>query len=258
MKAIAPVKLIGLGLAALLVLAAGRSYAASPPACQKIVLTGEVTAGREWKASIGEGWAFRVVPIDSTKPGNAAYNGWDLVVDRAQPAGFPDALLVATPPYNSINEREIGTTFGLRAQDAIGWNPRSFRFLTNSAVFIESQQLYLKLSATGQVRLASDSAADTPEARQTRRLMELEREASPGEFRILDAHLAPGIADAALYAENWAIALPKTQHQIEPGSSGKPSQFGELHWIRFSVTLWLPAAWVVPREIHASQSGCSQ
>ena len=71
---------------------------------------------------------------------DAAYSGWDMVVDRIPPAGFPDALYLATPPYNSINQREIGTTYGLRAQDAIGWNPRSFRFLTDPAAFREAQQ----------------------------------------------------------------------------------------------------------------------
>ena len=96
--------------------------------------SGEVSAGQEWKADFGQGWVFRLLPIDTSSwAGKAGYSGWDLVVDREQPAGYPDALLVATPPYNSINEREVGTTFGLRAQDAIGWNPRSFRFLTNAA-----------------------------------------------------------------------------------------------------------------------------
>ena len=121
---------------ALMASAAPWSIASPVPqaACQKIVLWGEVSAGQEWKAGFGQGWVFRVLPIDSAKtpPGQASYSGWDLVVDREQPAGFPDALLMATPPYESINEREVGTTFGLRAQDSIGWNPRSFRFLTES------------------------------------------------------------------------------------------------------------------------------
>ncbi len=109
---------------------AGKPHAAT---CQRIVLTGEVSAGQEWKSTFGERWIFRVLPIDSGKieQGTAGYSGWDLVVDKEQGAGFPDASLVATPPYNSINEREVGTTFGLRAQDATGWNPRSFHFLTD-------------------------------------------------------------------------------------------------------------------------------
>jgi hypothetical protein len=86
-----------------------------------------------------------VVPI---QPGKAGFSGWDLVVDRVPGAGFPNALLVATPPYNSINEREVGTTFGLRAQDAIGWNPRSFRFMTDPAALQESQRLFQVLGGT--------------------------------------------------------------------------------------------------------------
>src|SRR5208283_2360385 len=133
-----------------LALAASLASAADARSCQKIVLTGEVSTGKEWKAAFGEGWVFRVLPI---QPGQAGYSGWDLVVDREQPAGFPDALLLATPPYNSINEREVGTTYGLRSQDVIGWNPRSFRFLTNPAAFLQGQKLFLALS--GQLSAAS-------------------------------------------------------------------------------------------------------
>jgi hypothetical protein len=77
------------------------SYA-TPPArvCSKVVLTGEVDAGQEWKDAIGQGWVFRMVPIRG-----ANFSGWDLVVDEADGAGYPDALLLASPPYNSINER---------------------------------------------------------------------------------------------------------------------------------------------------------
>lgn len=85
--------------------------------CHRLDLQGEVRAAQEWRTAIGQGWVLQLLPIAS--PHNE-YSGWDLVVDQDPPAGYPDALLLATLPYNSINEREIGTTFGLRAQDAIG------------------------------------------------------------------------------------------------------------------------------------------
>jgi len=238
-------------------MATARSQAGAKTDCRKIVLTGEVSAGREWKAAIGEGWVFRVLPI---QPGPTGYSGWDLVVDREQPAGFPDALLLATPPYNSINEREVGTTFGLRAQDAIGWNPRSFRFFTDPAAFRESQQIYRSLSRDGQVRLAGPESAgqETPLARATRRLMELERRSSEGAFHILDARLTPGVSDAAPYAENWALASARTPHSFEPAAHGKSTPLGELHWIRFSSTLWLPAAWKAPAELHPTRAACAE
>jgi hypothetical protein len=131
---------VGSGAAwTILALAANLAGAAQTRSCQKVVLEGEVSVGQEWRAGFGEGWVFRVLPIE---PGKAGYSGWYLVVDRERPVGYPDALLVATPPYNSINEREVGNTFGLRAQDVVGWNPRSFRFLTAPDAFRESQRLF--------------------------------------------------------------------------------------------------------------------
>ena len=132
-------------VAALLSFLAPRVLAAPPrsDACTRVEFTDMVSLGQEWKTPLGEGWVFRVLPI---VPGPAGYTGWDLVVDRDPQAGYPDALLLATPPYNALNEREIGTTFGLRAQDAIGWNPRSFHFLTNPAAFLQGQKLFLALS----------------------------------------------------------------------------------------------------------------
>jgi len=236
----------------LIAMAAGSLAAAPrPQSCEKVVLTGEVSAGQEWKAEFGQGWVFRVLPIQA---GKAGYSGWDLVVDREQPAGYPDALLVATPPYNSINEREVGTTYGLRAQDAIGWNPRSFHFLTDPGALRESQRLYFSLGGTTAGSTAQGQSAAV--ARATRRLMELERQSAAGELRILDARLTPGIADAAPYAENWAVQSARTNHTNEPAARGTSTPLGELHWMRFSITLWLPEGWKAPRELHAARGAC--
>lgn len=218
--------------------------------CQRIVLEGEATAGQEWKAAIGAGWVFRVLPI---QPGNADYSGWDLVVDREQPMGFPDALLVATPPYGSINEREVGTTFGLRAQDAIGWNPRSFRFLTDPDALRESQKLFQVLGKTTRA-----PAASREEEIAIQSQLRINERSSSGEFRILDARIAPGIADAAPFAQNWALASFKTPHRAEAAASGKPTLLGELHWMRFSITLWLPENWKTPKDLHAARRACAE
>ena len=230
--------------------ASAACMAAAPqhPICRKVVLTGEVNAGQEWRAALGQGWVFRVLPIDAAKtpPGLAPYSGWDLVVDREQPAGFPDALLLATPPYDSISEREIGTTFGLRAQDAIGWNPRSFRFLTSPQALAESQKLFLRLH-----RRPADGAA-------AQQIVNLTRDSAAGEFRILDARLTPGIADAMPFAENWALRSSRTPHTVVPVPGGKSTPLGSFEWIRFSITLWLPAAWKAPAALHPVAGACSE
>ena len=98
---------------------------AAPPhaaGCTKIVLTGEVSAAQQWSQPIGQGWVFGVIPV---QPGKERYTGWDLVVDRDPPAGYPDPLLVATPPYYSISEREVATTRGdsVAPSTALGWAP---------------------------------------------------------------------------------------------------------------------------------------
>jgi len=238
-----------------LAMAAARSQAGAPqlPVCEKIVLEGQVNAGQEWKAAFGQGWVFRVLPI---VPGKAGYSGWDLVVDREQPAGFPDALLVATPPYNSINQHEVGTSFGLRAQDVIGWNPRSFRFLTSPDAFKESQKLFQVLGGSRHAMEAP--VVSSPAGMAMQRQLRINEKSSAGQFRIVEARLTPGVSDAAKYAENWALALPRTPHKFEPAVGGKSTPLGELHWIRFSVTLWLPAGWKAPAELHALRTSCPE
>jgi len=214
------------------------AFGAGASSCMKVELSGEVSAGQEWKAEIGEGWVVRLTPI-------AGYSGWDMVVDRTAGAGFPDAVLLATPPYESINEREVGTTYGLRAQDAIGWNPRSFRFLTTADALAEGQKLYAELHGTGEEK-----------ARASQGLMALMGEASAGWLQILNARILPGTGDAAPYAERWAMQSTKTPHSVAEGA-GQGSGRGEIQWMRFSIALWLPAGWRAPRG-SAVRSAYSQ
>lgn len=227
--------------------------AAPAATCTKVVLTGQADAGREWREPFGQGWIFRVVPIG---PGKEGYSGWDLVVDRDPSAGYPDALLVATPPYYSISEREVGTTFGLRAQDAIGWNPRSFHFLTDPAALSESQKLFRELGGT---KIWTEKPAPSSQEQVTeRRLLEMNRKSSAGQFRILNARLTPGIADAASFAEKWALQSSRTPHTIAPSAAGEATPLGALDWIRFSITLWLPSQWEAPRGIAGRLAPCSE
>jgi hypothetical protein len=235
------------------------SGAATPPkaACTRMVFEGEVSAGGYWTVPLGEGWVFRVVPIP---PLQAGYSGWDLVVDRQAPAGYPDALLLASMPYNSINEREIGTTFGLRAQDAIGWNPRSFRFIADPADFREARQLFQLIPANAGVPSETGGSVDPKQGdRQAMaRLLEIRQHAATGEFRIVDAHIVPGAADPAPYARTWSVASSQTPHTIEEAPGGKSSALGALTRMRFALTLWLPAGWRVPASVHGQRMACPE
>lgn len=239
--------------AAVLLAVAGFAGAAKGPVCSKISLAGEVQAGQEWKAEFGEGWVFRVTPIVA---GKAGYSGWDLVVDRDPTAGYPDALLVATPPYYSISEREVGTTFGLRAQDAIGWNPRGFHFLTDPKALGESQKQFRALGGTKIWTEKPEPSSREQMAEQ--RLLEMNRRSSAGKFRILNARLTPGTADAAPFAQSWAFQSSRTPHTIAPSTGAKATPLGELEWMRFSITLWLPEGWKAAKGVEAVRAGCSE
>jgi hypothetical protein len=225
--------------------AAALVHAQAPANCRILTLKGEVAAGGSWSSPLGQGWVFRLVPV---QPGAESYSGWDLVVDLDKPAGFPDALLVASPPWNSINEREIATTFGLRAQDAIGWNPRGFRFLTDAAAFRQSQHLFAQLNGPAGKGTAAAS----------QQLLKLAEKSSAGQLRIDDARLAPGLADPAPFASRWALASSRMAHSQEPSLTGKAAARGALRWMRFTVTLWLPANWQTSRGSASRLGPCSQ
>jgi hypothetical protein len=237
-----------------------------------MVLTGEVNGEQEWKTEFGQGWVFRLLPIRA-----AGASGWDLVVDEKSGAGYPDALLIATPPYNSINEREVGTTYGLRAQDAMGWNPRSFHFLTDTAALSEGQKLFKQLTeqsraaqagavatapgqsgpvATASGRSGSDPKKAAAMAQVSGQLMALQGRASAGEFRILDAKLSPGNSDAASYAESWALKSVKTPHTFQQPAGTKPTVLGQFYWMKFQITLWLPSGWQAPKGMTVVRGAC--
>ncbi|MGC1463021.1 MAG: hypothetical protein WA802_12520 [Terracidiphilus sp.] len=233
------------------------SIASRAATCNRIVLTGEVSSGQQWSQPIGQGWVVRVLPVP---PGKEGYTGWDLVIDRDPPAGYPDALLVASPPYYSISEREVATTFGLRAQDAIGWNPRSFRFLTDPDALREAQKQFRALRGilTGAKIWTEKPQPSGGQQAAEQRLLEINRKSSPGQLRILNAKLTPGIADAQPFARKWALQSSRTPHTIAPSATGQPTPLGEIHSMRFSITLWLPANWRAPKDVPSSPTPCSQ
>ena len=245
-----------------------------PRECSSIPLTGEVKEGQEWSAGIGEGWIFRLAPI---QPSGRGYSGWDLVVNRAEDASYPDALLVATPPYGSLNEREIGTTYGLRAQDAIAWSPRRFHFLTSTKDWQQARELYRDLMAVQvgkqAVKQAGKAAgAGKPEdsrngsfqsaiAAKLLAMLSDPGKMGSGVFSVLDARLIAGAGDPPAYAQQWAAHLSDVPHTIEQSGSlagVSPSWRGELRWIRFAVTLTLPAGWKLPQGLRSGEATCAE
>lgn len=219
--------------------------------CIRISLAGEVFQGKAWSASIGEGWTLRLIPVSGIAPDGTAYSGWDLAANRADSAGYPDALLLATPPYGSLNSREIATTYGMRAQDAIAWEPRRFRFLTAQPDVLRARALYERLMSTRE-----KSSSDRSEASEQLLVLLRSAQQGSGQLRIEDAHIVPGIADPPPFAQGWAQHLQLVPHRDE--QSVAPTPRGQLRWMRFSVDLWLPRRWIAPQGLHGVPAKCAE
>ena len=103
-------------------LGAAIAQAAPAKACPGLSLEGDVAEGHAYTHSLNSrldfkleavpaGWMIRILPHGGERPRH-------------------DAAELANPPYRSPTPILISTDFAFRAQDAVAWNPRTFRFFT--------------------------------------------------------------------------------------------------------------------------------
>jgi hypothetical protein len=240
--------------------------------CMQLQIQGEATQGAEWHVdlghdSAGQQWLIRLVPLGNSQisAGNSfsgPFSGWTLAVNPASDQNYPDALLLATPPYGSLNASQIATTYGLRAQDAIAWSPRHFHFFTSVADLSRARQLYRTLlnpksaPATRQqasaqlLDLISNNSTQDPEHTASGKL-------ASGQIEILDAHLLAGTADPPPFAAQWAAALVRIPHTLDQNAASS-TPAGALHSIRFRLTLWLPSSWKPAPSAGITRVKCAE
>jgi hypothetical protein len=121
--------------------------------------------------------------------------------------------------------------------------------LTDAGALREGQKLFPALAAGKR----------TPEAEAAaQKLVALSVHAAAGQLRIEDARLTPGVADAAPFAESWALRAARMSHTELPPAGGKATARGALAWMRFSVALWLPAGWKTPQGVDAKPGPCTE
>jgi hypothetical protein len=77
-----------------------------------------------------------------------------------------------------------------------------------------------------------------------------------GTVQILDAHLVPGTADQARTAAMVASHFSTTAHSLEQPADGRGSALGRLTWLRFRITLELPAGFKMDRGVSAERYPC--
>jgi hypothetical protein len=207
--------------------------------CARAVVEGEVRAGQRFVKVFGDGLEVMLEPLES---------GWIL---RVLPVGVPrtehDYAELASPPYRSVNPLLISTDFSFRAQDAVAWNPRHFRFAADKAMFAGMSKAY------GEYR-----SKPVPSTAAMNRLAELVGRAPEGTIQILDARLVPGTGDQAKMAAAVASHFSITAHSLEQPEDSHGTPLGKITWIRFRISLELPKEFRVDRGVVVEQYGCSK
>lgn len=210
---------------------------AKPGACRRMVVEGEVEAGKGFERVIGGGLKVGLEPIAA---------GWAVrVVPASGPRGAHDAAELASPPYRSLSPLIVSTGLGFRAQDALGWNPRRFRYAANPAEYAGLLRLYDRVTSSS-----------TPTAADETELGRLVAAAPEGTLEILDARLIPGTADQVEAANAVASHFATTAHQIDQPADGKGSELGRLEWMRFRFLLDVPTGLVPARGIKLVPAPC--
>ncbi len=216
-------------------------WAAPPPAkpaCRAGVLDAELQAGKEVRKPIGNGLELWFQPIAS---------GWILrVVPETGPAGDHDYAELATPPYESVSPLSLSTDFAFRAQDAVGWNPRRFKFATSAEEFDRLNAVYQRFMHAG----------DTPPAPLQVELSDEVSRAADGKLTILDARLVPGVADQWKMAAAVSSHFAGTAHTLVQPADGKASALGKLLWLRVRIELAMPPGFRLDRAMRTMPAVC--
>jgi hypothetical protein len=188
-----------------------------PMNCTRVVFEGDVRAGEGFEKVFAPGLKFYLEPLRS---------GWIVRVLAAnEPRGPHDYGELATPPYRSVSPLLISTDWSFRAQDAVAWNPRRFRYAASGEAFRRLAGLYGKV-------MANDPSGSA-------KAVVLASAQPEGLLRILDARIVPGLADQAQMAATVASHLAETPHTVDQSES--PSPLGRVEELRFRVELDLAA-----------------
>ncbi len=206
-------------------------------ACQREVVEGEVRAGEAFVRPVGNGLEVMLEPLAS---------GWIVrVLPVAGPRQAHDYAELATPPYASVSPLLMSTDFSFRAQDVVAWNPRRFRFAASARDFERLLGVYGRYRAT----VPAGGAVEAE-------LAELVSHMPEGVVQIVDAKLTPGMANQSQMAAMVASHFSTTAHTVEEPAEGKGSALGRVEWMRFRVSLDVPAGFKLASGAKVERRPC--
>jgi hypothetical protein len=215
---------------------AGKTSSRTKPveaACRRVVFEGDVRAGEAYDKVFAKGLQFYLEPLPS---------GWIVRVLAAdEPRGPHDYAELATPPYRSVSPLLLSTDWSFRAQDAIAWNPRRFRYVGDRSTFQKLSALYSGVMANDPASSAKAAmlASTQPEA----------------VMRVLDARIVPGLADQARMASMVAGHLAETPHTVD--QSVAPSPLGRVEALRFRIEMILPRGAIAAPGVEIEKISCT-
>jgi len=203
--------------------------------CRQAVIEGDVKAGQGFEQEFTPDLKFLLEPL-------AQGSGWIVrVLPVGQPRGVHDYAELATPPYRSVTALAVSTDFSFRAQDAVGWNPRRFRYAQDAMTAKRLEGLY-------QGVVGNDAAASS-------RAAEISTEQPEGELQILNAVMVPGTANQWQMAAAVALHFENTPHEVVQGV--QPSQLGKLEELQFRVKLELAPGVRAARNVTEEKIPCA-
>ena len=231
-------------VAGLILMASGASGAAqkggATGACRVGVIEGDVKAGESFVRPIGGGLEVR---LESLSWGS----GWLLRVLPVQGMmAKHDYAELATPPYESVSPLLLSTDFSFRAQDAVAWNPRRFRYADNLSMFSQLLAIYDRYRGV------------TPPAQGTEsELAAAVSKAPEGSLQILDARFVPGTANQAGTAAMVATHFNASAHTVEEPAGGNGTALGKITWVRFRVRFDLPMGFKADKGLRIESHKCN-
>jgi hypothetical protein len=180
-------RLSRLTLLLIIALPSGAIAQQTPKIPSIIEFTGEVTRGTSFVHDIGHGLLFRL-----TKTPGAPDMGWEIEIapgpivnpsTNAPATGeYEEFSGIVTPPYHFYNERYLETSYGTKAEEAVGITPREFNFVESVA---DSKAAY-------DVVESVLSSPTFPEKSEALAIAAAKIPIGTGELQILDSHITPG------------------------------------------------------------------
>lgn len=165
--------------------------------CLRLSFAGELSAGQTFQRKFGGSLLFRLNP-------RPAHFGWTIEVLPEPQNGTVEReyIWVVTPPDRFYNPRDIDTSYGTTAHEAVTYSPRDFNFVLNEQQFKRAGDLVdLAIMSRPQSDQRTREELDKESEDAGRSLRDLP--VSKGRLTILDSRVTAPAGDNGVGSIDW-------------------------------------------------------